>query len=104
MVYNFSYGATIILPTSSLIDNGPKAELCFSPAGRGSGGYFMISDELKQKIDDWVKREGRNEYGDPKDTLYAGGNPLFDERSPGLKDRYEYILKRNPKLQEELEK
>ena len=64
----------------------------------------MISDELKQKIDDWVKREGRNEYGDPQGTHYAGGNPLFDERSPGLKDLYEYILERNPSLKKELEK
>ncbi|MBB6048897.1 hypothetical protein [Armatimonas rosea] len=64
----------------------------------------MISDELKKKIDAWIKQEGRNEYGDPKDTVYAGGNPLFDERSAGLKDLYEYILARNPNLREELEK
>jgi hypothetical protein len=63
----------------------------------------MISDELKKKIDAWIKQEGRNEYGDPKDAVYAGGNPLFDERSPGLKDLYAYILERNPKLKEELE-
>ena len=95
MVYNFSYGATIILPTSSLVTDIPS--LC------GGQGAFMISDELKKLIDDWVKREGRNEFGDPKDTHYAGGNPLFDERSPGLKDRYEYILERNPNLKKELE-
>lgn len=84
------------------------ARSALQPPPSNGGGvrekYFMISDELKKQIDDWVKREGRNEYGDPKDTHYAGGNPLFDERSPGLKDRYEYILERNPKLKEELEK
>ncbi|MGC4042961.1 MAG: hypothetical protein QM758_04085 [Armatimonas sp.] len=64
---------------------------------------MAVSDALKKKIDDWVKEEGRNEYGDPKDTVYAGGNPLFDERRPGLKDLYEYILERNPGLQEKLE-
>ena len=63
----------------------------------------MISDELKKKIDAWIVSEGRNEYGDSKDTHYAGGNPLFDERKPGLKDRYEYILERNPGLKEKLE-
>ncbi len=63
----------------------------------------MISDELKKKIDTWIKQEGRNEYGDPKGTHYAGGNPLFDEREPTLKDRYEYILERNPNLRKELE-
>jgi hypothetical protein len=64
---------------------------------------MTISDALKEKIDAWVQAEGRNEFGDPKDTVYAGGNPLFDERRPGLKDRYEYILERNPGLREKLE-
>lgn len=63
----------------------------------------MISDELKKKIDAWIVREGRNEYGDPKDTHYAGGNPLFDERAHGLKDRYKYILEHNAGLKEKLE-
>ena len=62
----------------------------------------MISDELKKKIDAWIVSEGRNEYGDPAGTHYAGGNPLFDERAPGLKDLYEYILKNNPGLKEKL--
>jgi len=59
-----------------------------------------VSDKTKQKIEEWIKREGRNEYGDPKDTLYAGGNPLFDERAAQLKDRYEYILKKHPELKD----
>ena len=64
---------------------------------------MQISDTLKQKIDAWIAREGRNEYGDPKDTVYAGGNPLFDERTPGLKDKYAYVLERNPGLRDLLE-
>jgi hypothetical protein len=57
-----------------------------------------VNDEQKKKIDEWIKSSGRNEYGDPKETVYAGGNPLFDERSPKMKDRYEYILEKNPHL------
>lgn len=57
-----------------------------------------ISDKTKQKIDEWIKKSGRNQYGDAKDTVYAGGNPLFDERSPKLRDRYEYILSKHPDL------
>ena len=59
---------------------------------------MAMSDKVKRQIDDWIKREGRNQYGDPQGTMYAGGNPLFDERSPRLKDRYEYILSRHPEL------
>lgn len=63
-----------------------------------------ISDALKKRIDDWIKESGRNTFGDPKDTVYAGGNPLFDERSPKVKDRYEYILEKNPGLADKLQK
>jgi hypothetical protein len=65
---------------------------------------MAVSDALKKKIDDWIKAEDRNEYGDPKDTVYAGGNPLFDMMRPGLKDLYEYVLERNPGLREALGK
>ncbi|MBC8140356.1 MAG: hypothetical protein H7Y38_02815 [Armatimonadetes bacterium] len=72
---------------------------------RAKGHYFRmtITDEQKRTIDAWVKKNGRNEYGDKPDTHYAGGNPLFDEMSPKLKDRYEYILERNPELKTEIE-
>jgi len=60
-----------------------------------------VDDNTKKRIDDWIKKGGRNEYGDPKDTVYAGGNPLFDERKPTLKDRYEHILEKHPELRED---
>ncbi|NUP98677.1 MAG: hypothetical protein HUU35_02355 [Armatimonadetes bacterium] len=59
-----------------------------------------ISDQLKARIDAWIKTKGCNEYGDPPDTMYAGGSPLFDERTGQMKDRYEYILSKNPELAE----
>lgn len=61
---------------------------------------MAIDDRLKQNIDEWLRRNGRNEYGDARGTVYAGGNPLFDERSPRLRDRYEYILSRHPELRD----
>ncbi len=60
-----------------------------------------MDEATKKKIDDWIKKEGRNTYGDPKDTVYAGGNPLFDERSAQMKDRYEYILSKHPELKQD---
>ncbi len=61
---------------------------------------MAIDDRLKSKVDEWLRSSGRNEYGDAPGTVYAGGNPLFDERSPRLKDRYEYILSRHPELRD----
>jgi hypothetical protein len=59
---------------------------------------MAIDDATKKRIDDWIKQNGKNQYGDAPDTVYAGGNPLFDERLPALKDRYEYILQKHPHL------
>lgn len=62
-----------------------------------------ISDEAKAKIDRWIESNGRNQYGDPKSTVYAGGNPLFSERRGTLLDRYEYIVGRHPELKAMIE-
>jgi hypothetical protein len=65
---------------------------------KGEAMSLAIDDSTKKKIDDWIQKSGRNQFGDPADTVYAGGNPLFDERNPKMKDRYEYILEKHPEL------
>jgi hypothetical protein len=57
-----------------------------------------IDDETRQRIEKWIRENNRNEYGDAKGTVYAGGTPLFDEMTGRSIDRYEYILKRHPDL------
>ncbi|MBI3910954.1 MAG: hypothetical protein HY320_08480 [Armatimonadetes bacterium] len=57
-----------------------------------------IDPEARQRIDRWIKEKGLNPYGDPPDTVYAGGSPLFDMRTGQTRDRYEYILERHPEL------
>jgi hypothetical protein len=62
-------------------------------------GRLFIMDltpEQKKYIDDRIKKEGLNQFGDPKDTVYAGGSPLFDMRTGKTKDRYEHIVKKHP--------
>ncbi len=61
-----------------------------------------LTDSVKEEIDQWLERNGLNQYGDPKETMYAGGTPLFDETSGQTKDKYEYILEKNPELIDEL--
>jgi hypothetical protein len=51
-------------------------------------------------VDQWLKERGLNQYGDPPDTLYAGGTPLFDEETGERTDRLEYVFKRHPELRE----
>jgi hypothetical protein len=58
----------------------------------------QVDNETKQRIDRWIKEKKLNPYGDPNDTMYAGGTPLFNEATGRSLDRYEYILSRHPEL------
>lgn len=53
-------------------------------------------DQEKKQIDEWITGQNLNEYGDPKDTVYTGGTPLFDESTGNSIDRYDYIRQKHP--------
>lgn len=61
-----------------------------------------IDDETKRRIDQWIRENGLNEFGDQPGTVYAGGTPLFNEMTGRRTDRYEYILKRHPELRRKI--
>ena len=54
-----------------------------------------ISLKEKQQIEVWITENNLNPYGDPKDTFYIGGTPLFNERTGQSIDKYQYILERH---------
>lgn len=51
-------------------------------------------DSEIDKADAWLTTHGKNKFGDSEDTVYAGGSPLFDERTGELTDRLEYLKKK----------
>ena len=55
-----------------------------------------VTDEEKKKIDQWITDSNVNEYGDPKNTIYIGGTPLFNEATGKYRNLYDYILERHP--------
>lgn len=55
-----------------------------------------ISLEEKQLIEAWIIENDLNQYGDPKNTAYIGGTPLFDEKTGKSIDKYEYVLRKHP--------
>ena len=57
-----------------------------------------IDEEQKAYIDKWIEENDLNRYGDPKDTMYIGGTPLFDESTGKRMDRYQYIIMNHPEL------
>ena len=50
----------------------------------------------QQQIDRWLQNENLNRYGDPLDTMYMGGTPLFNEQTGESQDRYQYLLAKFP--------
>jgi hypothetical protein len=68
------------------------------PSDAGGGIMSKVDSETRARIDRWIKENRRNQYGDAPDTMYAGGTPLFDERTGQSRDRYEYILSKHPEL------
>lgn len=57
-----------------------------------------MDEKTKKRIDDFIKEKKLNPYGDPSDTMYMGGTPLFNEATGRSKDRYEYVLEKHPEL------
>lgn len=61
-----------------------------------SGDKKTISAEEKRKIEKWIAEENLNEYGDPKNTVYSGGTPLFNEETGERIDKFQYIVAKHP--------
>ena len=55
-------------------------------------------DPIAACVDAQLSAKGLNSYGDPPDTAYAGGTPLFDEKTGKSRDRLEYVLSRRPEI------
>lgn len=50
-------------------------------------------------LDKWLKANKLDKYGHAEGTMYAGGTPLFDERTGERRDRLEYVYERKPEAQ-----
>lgn len=59
-----------------------------------------LSDAQKQAIQDWLKNNQLNDYGDAADTVYTGGTPLFNEATGATQNRFEHLLEKFPALKD----
>jgi hypothetical protein len=51
-------------------------------------------------VEQWLAQRDLNQFGDPVGTMYAGGTPLFDERTGHSTDRLQHLVRRHPELQQ----
>jgi hypothetical protein len=61
-------------------------------APAASGRDAGATPECAACVDRELAARGLNQFGDPPDAMYAGGTPLFDERTGKATDRVEYVL------------
>ncbi len=54
-------------------------------------------------MDQWLAQRKLNPFGDPPDTVYSGGSPLFDERTGQTADRLEHVFRKHPQAREHCE-
>ena len=58
------------------------------------------SSQSASCVDLWLAQRDLNQFGDPVGTVYAGGTPLFDEKTGRSTDRMEHLLRKHPQLQQ----
>ena len=54
--------------------------------------------ETESCLDRQLSQRGLNPFGDPPGTIYAGGSPLFDEKTGRTLDRTGYVGARHPEI------
>jgi len=60
--------------------------------------FKKLTKEQKEKIDNWLKQNNFNRYGDDINTRYASGTPLFSTSTSEALNRFEYIIKKVPDI------
>jgi pyruvate/2-oxoglutarate dehydrogenase complex dihydrolipoamide acyltransferase (E2) component len=67
-----------------------------TPAATPTPAVAASREAEEACLDQWLAARGLDPYGSPEGTLYAGGTPLFDERTGERRDRLQYVYKRHP--------
>ncbi len=49
-------------------------------------------------LDRQLQEKGLNPFGDPPDIMYAGGSPLFNEKTGESIPREQYVFSRHPDI------
>ena len=73
----------------------PPADVTAPP--EPAGERLSASREAEEAcVDKWLAERRLDPYGNPEGTMYAGGTPLFNERTGETVDRLDYVYKRQP--------
>ncbi len=57
---------------------------------------LSLPDDERDFINVWIDANNLNQYGDPLDTVYMGGSPLFNETTGTSTPLYAYLIENHP--------
>lgn len=66
------------------------------PAATRSASSSTAREREEACVDRWLSERRLDRFGHPEGTMYAGGTPLFDERTGEETDRLDYVYKKHP--------
>lgn len=74
----------------------PAAERSTGPAATPQAPTLHLDAKQTECVERWLKGHGLDAYGNPEGTMYAGGNPTFDEATGKSVDRWSLVVKNRP--------
>jgi len=79
-------------PAASTPAARPVAQAAPPPAAQA----IRVNAEQAACAEKWLAGHGLDDYGNPKGTMYAGGNPTFDEKTGATIDRWVLVARNRP--------
>eukprot|EP01083_Nonionella_stella_P257363 881028_1 len=77
--------------TATATARGAGTSSSSDDAAAGAGADIDLA-----AVDRWLAKKGLNSHGDPEDTMYMGGTPLFNEMTGEYKSRESHLLEKFP--------
>ena len=99
--------ARLLLPLAALVlgcqksprpQDEPALAASAPPARSADAAVAPPAPSGEACVDAWLTKRGLDRFGHPGGTMYAGGTPLFDERTGVSTDRMRYVFARHPEL------
>ena len=87
--------------TPSLLDELREIKVATSTPSTTTSTPIVAKDltkDHKEKIEEWLKEQNLNRYGDVIGTYYEQGSPLIDKVTGEAVERFEYILSQHPEV------
>jgi hypothetical protein len=72
--------------------------LLAAPCGQEPSRSSVSAEAAESCLDRQLRAKGLNPFGDPPDTVYAGGTPLFNEKTGESVPREQYVFSRHPDI------